>query len=245
MRKLVLTATGFLCLAGTSYFFSTAWGQSGRKEAVIDDTPHRIGLIDISYVMQNYEKLKYISEDFKAEQQEEQAKFQAKVKRAKDLQAELKDFQEGTPEHASRQAKLDKLAYDLESDKKLAETKFRRSNAKVMHTVYLEVQDAVEKFANYYKYTMVIQFSRLDGASSDPNKIMQLLQQPVVYYRKGKDDKGQDDLSQKVVDWLNKEYLKNSGGEAKAPATNSTAIEQTKGTKPTPNTPKKKANSAE
>src|SRR5258708_316412 len=84
-RKLVLTATGIICLAGTSYFFSTAWGQAGRKEAAVDDVPHRIGLIDINYVMQNYDKLKVLREEFSAEGQAEQEKWVAKRKRFQDL----------------------------------------------------------------------------------------------------------------------------------------------------------------
>lgn len=235
MRKLILTATGFICLAGTSYFFSTAWGQAGRKEsAATEDVPHRIGLIDINYVMQNYDKLKVLREEFSAEGQAEQEKWTAKAKRFKELAAEMKDFQEGTPEFTARQNKLDKLGAELEGDKKVVENKMRRSSAKMLHTVYLEMQDAVEKYANYYKFTLVLQFNRTDG-NSDPNKIMQMMQQPVVYYRKGKDDKGQDDLSQKVTDYLNKKYLESTGGEAKAPSnagssgSGSTAAKKAKG----------------
>lgn len=239
MRKLILTAIGFICLAGTSYFFNAAWGQAARKDAAADDVPHRVGLIDMSYVMQNYEKVKYLNEELKSDAQEEQTKWTAKRKRAQDLLTEIKDYQEGTPEFTARQTKLDKLGAELEGDKKIVENKMRRASAKMLHTVYLEVQDTVEKFANRYQFTLVLQFNRAEG-NSDPNKIMQMMQQPVVYYRKGKDDKGQDDLSQRVVDYLNREYLKNSGIEGKAPSSasstkkpeaNSSPIKQTKGTK--------------
>src|SRR5579864_2859613 len=50
-RKLILTATGFLCLAGGTYFLGTSWGQDKKPPA--EDVPHRVGLIDMGYVFRS------------------------------------------------------------------------------------------------------------------------------------------------------------------------------------------------
>ena len=61
MRKLILTATGLLCLAGGSYFLNTTMGAP--KEAA-EDVPHRVGLIDTQYVFEHYEKFKHLGEEW-------------------------------------------------------------------------------------------------------------------------------------------------------------------------------------
>src|SRR5262245_65912209 len=86
---------------------------------------------------------------------------------------------------------------------------FQKKKAKLLHTAYLEVQDAVEKFCNHHKFTVIISFNRSDASSSDPQRVNQLLASPVVYHRK------RDDLTQGVLDYLNQKYLKSAGGEGK------------------------------
>ena len=210
MKKLILTATGLLCLAGSSYLLSTGWGQEKKpaREAA-EELPHRVGLIDIGYVFQNYEKLKYELTELSAEMKEAENRWKAKQQKGVELQNELRELNEDSPEFESRRNKLLKMSTDLEAERKMLGLDFQKKKAKLLHTAYLEIQDAVEQFCKTYKFTVIISFNRSDASSSDPQRVNQLLSSPVVYHRK------RDDLSQGVLDYLNKNYLKSAGGEAK------------------------------
>jgi len=209
VRKLILTATGFLCLAGASYSVNCAWGWPEKTKEAADEAPHRVGLIDINYVFSKYEKLKYEREDFLASVKEAQAGYVAKQKKAQELQEELNTFAQDSPEFEARRNRLVKMSTELASEKKLMEMEFAKKEAKILHTAYLEVQDAVEKFCDRYRFTVIMSFNRSDVSSADPRRVSQLLSQPIVYHRK------RDDLSQGVLDYLNQRYLKAAGGEAR------------------------------
>lgn len=205
MRKLILAATGLICLAGGSHFLSAT--RAAPKEPA-DDAPHRVGLIDIGYVFEHYEKLKYLNEEITIDMKDAQAKFTAKAKKGQDMQEQLKQLNEGSADYTALENKLIKLAAELETEKKMLQSEFQKKRAKMVHQVYLEVYDAVEKFCNHHKFTVIIRFSRADLNSTDPNRVNQLMNQIVVYHRK------RDDLTDGVLKYLN-DRLPAAEGEAK------------------------------
>jgi Skp family chaperone for outer membrane proteins len=236
VRKLILTATGCMCLAAGAYFLDTVVGQEkpARKEAPAEEIPHRIALIDMEYVFQNYEKLKYLQEELNAELKDEKDKYEAKVKKGQAMVAELKDYKQDTPEFDARRQKIEKLQQDLKFDEKQVQIKMQREMAKMKLTIYHETRDAVEKFCRRFNYTLAVQFIRSEANSSDPQRMMQIMGQPVVYYRKSDSGKCRDDLSEPVVKWLNEKYAKDSGGEATAekPAKKDKNLKQAESTEP-------------
>jgi Skp family chaperone for outer membrane proteins len=223
VRKLILTATCCTCLAGAAWFLNPVAGQdkSSRKEAAAEEIPHKIALIDMEYVFKNYEKFKYLTEDLKAEAQELENGFKEKVKKLQAQAAELKDYKQDTPEYDAKYQKLQKQDTDLKFEQKQNQVKVQREVAKNNLLVYHEIHDAVEKFCKHYNYTLVLQFTRSEVNSSDPQRMMQVIQQPVVYFRKSESGKCRDDLSEPVVKWLNEKYTKDSGNEVAAPAAKS------------------------
>ena len=214
MKRTVLTATALVFLAGGSYLVHSSWGQEkkGGKEArEADEAPHRVALIDMNYVFQNYEKLKYLREDLQAKAQEEQNRLKELYKKIQADQAVLKDLSEGSEDYQKLDRKITQMASQLETQNKLSQRDLQKENAKMLHTVYLEVQDVIGEYCDYFKFTLVLQINRGEINNADPQKLMQLLNQPVVYHRK------QDDLSVGVIKELNQRYLK-AGGEVRPSA---------------------------
>lgn len=211
MKRLILTAAALLFLAGGSYLAHSVGAQE-KKNREADESPHRVGLIDMNYVFQNYEKWKYLKEDLQAKQQEEQNRLREFAKKIQEVQAELKQFDEGSDEFQKRDRKFTQMAAQYETQNKLSQRELQKENVKMLHEVYLEIQDVIQQFCDHYKFTLVIQINRGEINGSDPQKTMQLIQQPVVYHRK------QDDLSVGVVKYLNERYLKSGGVEAKVSA---------------------------
>jgi Skp family chaperone for outer membrane proteins len=206
VRRLILTATGFLCLAGGSYFLSNTWGAPKETKEPSDDPPHRVGLIDVGYIFGKYDKLRAEIDELQAEAKTERDKLSAKVQRLKELQAQMKDLTEGSPDFAELDAKYTTLGSEVETKNKVLQRQFQQKEAKLFHQAYLEVQDAVELACDRYKFTVILRFNRTDPGGTDPQRVNQLLSSQVVYHRK------RDDLTDAVLKYLNDKYGKSSGG---------------------------------
>jgi len=238
VRKLILAATGLVCLTGVSYFIGTAVGEGGRAA---EDVPTKIGLIDTAYIFSNYEKLKVLQQGLKDEQQEMAADLQKKSQALRALAEEARQFKEGEPEYAAREQKYTSMASQFEAAKKTAQRKIQRSEAQMLQSVYLEMQDMVTKVANSknYGYTIVLRFSR-DEFSADPQRLGEGLSRQVVFSREA------DDISEIVLNLLNKQYAKSqpasaapsgapptTAGDTKEPARKTpSTVKQAGGTKP-------------
>jgi Skp family chaperone for outer membrane proteins len=206
VKKLILIATGFVFLAGGSYFLAAS---SGAPQAPAEEVPHRVGLIDMNYVFQNYDKLKEMAEEHKAKLQAEEAKLRAKAKKIQEFQEEMKSFDEGSAEFTARETKFTRMASEFKTEQAMVSMEIKKDEARLTHQVYLEIHDAVEKFCEKFKFTVVIKFTRIDLSSTDPARVNQLMSQPVMYHRK------RDDLTDGVVKYLNEKYHQSAGGEMK------------------------------
>lgn len=221
MRKLILAATGIVCLTGATYFLGNAWGQA-KKGAAAEDGPHRIALVDMNHVFKEYEKMKVLQEDLAAELKDSDLKARGYVDNLKKMQEELGQFKEGSAEHKQRETQLVKLSAEFQTFKQVTNKELDRKQAKALLAVYQEAQDVVERFCEYYQYTLVIRFSRDELNTSDPQKLMQGLNRQVMYHRPS------DDITVGVVKELNRRYTAANPGMAQ-PA-------------PNPNTGKKQGN---
>jgi Skp family chaperone for outer membrane proteins len=203
VKKLILTATGFVCLAGGTYFLTAAWGQDkARKEAAADDAvPHRIGVIDIDFIFQNYDKVKVESEELNAEAQQMDEKIKSMQRSGQDQFQEFKELKEGSPEKKAKEDKLNLLGAQIEAKKKSFQNDLKRSQAKMNLTIYQEIQDAVKSVAVHNNITLVVKVARNEAASaSDAQRLQMMFAQPCIYHRK------QDDMSDTVLTLLNKKY---------------------------------------
>ena len=103
-------------------------------------------------------------------------------------------------------------AYKAHRESKQRE--FLRKESKIYKTIYLEVTDMVQKYAEHFNYTLVMRFSRqgLDS-SNNPKTIMQRMNRQVVYHRE------KDDITDAVLDVLNRNYNRSAGKGSRSPTT--------------------------
>lgn len=236
MKNLIVLATFVVTVANLTCFTGTASAQTAAPAAAASPTtPMRVGLVDMGQVFKDYKKFEVLRADLKDEISATDEKAKAIAEKGQSIQAELKTFKEGSKEYIDRESDLTKLSTEFEAFRKNAQREFERAEAKIYQQIYLEVVDAVKKAAKYHNYTMVMRFTRPDYNVTDPKKVPLLLNQQVVYYDP------EDDLTEAVVDYLNRRYeaaaAKIPGqGPAKspsnaAPAKKASAIKQTSGTK--------------
>jgi outer membrane protein len=172
--------------------------------------PSRVGLIDMAHVFKNYEKFKALRDDLKNEITSSDNQAKAMATRIKTVQDQLKTFNEGSPEYLEKEKELAKSASDFEAFRKVAQRDFLRKEAEIYKTVYLEVADAVKLYAQHYKYAVILRFNREDiQTSSNPEEVLQSMNRQVVYFY------AKDDITESVLQYLNKKYATTGGTAAK------------------------------
>ena len=226
MKKLYVCLAAAAFVAGTWFPAELRAQDKPATAAAPAATPHQVGLIDMAHVFKEYEKFKALSDALRAEVETSEGQAKAALQELQQLQAQLTGgtLKEGTPEYTAIEQKIVQGSTELETFRKVKQREFLRKEADVYRTVYLEVQSAVEKYARYYKYTLVMRFNRDDVESAEnPQEILQSMNRPVVYHR------GEDDLTDPILNFLNNEYRKTAPASAPAttpaataPATNGT-----------------------
>ena len=214
-----MSATVIAVLAGLSGFAATsfssfatnAWGQAPKSSASI---PHKIGLIDMAEVFNEYKKFKLLREGLKADVAASDEERKKRAIPIKTLQDQLKSgtVSQDSPDYVRLEKQLIGLSADYESFRKSEQRKFMRQETQIFKTIYLEVTDAVRLYTHYNDYTLIIRYSRksLDEAKK-PNEVLQHMNQLVVSSR------NEDDITDPVLDYLNRKYSSASGNRPSQP----------------------------
>ena len=205
----------FVCfaVAAASAGFAMAPLSAQEKAApAAAAATHQVGLIDMAHVFKNYDKFKGMTEEMQEAAKQAQADATAMVEQMKTIQTTMQGLTEGSPDYIKNETAILTLQTKLESFRKVQQREFLRKEAEIYKTVYMEVQEAVQKYAKYYKYTLVLRFNRQSvDAAENPQEIITSMNRQVVHYRE------QDDLTDPILNFLNDEYKKSTGG-ATAPA---------------------------
>lgn len=219
MKKVIVSATAIALLAGVLALSGNAWSQQGSERAASPNVPHKVGLIDMAFVFKNYKKFETLREELKLEIAGSEEKAKAVQQETQQLQGQLKQLNEGSPEHGKLEKQLVQKMAEFETFRREKSREFLKKESQIYSQVYHEVEDVVKLYATQFGYTLVIRFNREDNENDTPQAIMQNMNRQVVYYRED------DDITQKILNKLNK----NAGG---APATTAPSTER----KPAPRT---------
>jgi Skp family chaperone for outer membrane proteins len=222
VKKLIFATVAAALVAG--FLVGTRSGVGQETTATSPAAgPHQVGLIDMAQVFKEYEKFKTLSDGLRAEVEASDEEAKVKIEELQTIQAQLTSgtLTEGSAEFTALEQSLVSKSSELETFRKMKQRDFLRAEADIYKTVYLEVQDAVQKYARYYKYTLIMRFNRdkVEDAEN-PQEIIQSMNRPVVFHR------AEDDLTDPILNFLNGEYRKTAGlntpaGTAPATATRS------------------------
>ena len=211
MRKIIVSAVALAVLAG---YLGTSWSQNdGSQRTAAKTVPHRVGLIDMARVFKEYDKFEALRSGLKGEIQSSDQKAKVMAMRVQKIQAEMKTFAKDTDAYIARESELTKLASEFDAFRKVAQRDFLRKESQIYRTVYLEAVDVVQKYAEYYNYTLVLRFNGEKLDTADPAKLIQGLNRQVVYHR------NEDDITDSVLEFLNRKYE----STAKKPASTRTS----------------------
>lgn len=215
MKAVVLALACAVVSLPTALFAQTESSPPGATML-----PHQVGLIDLAHVFKNSKKFTALTEDLQEEIESTDQAAKVMVDRIQKLQTRLSegDLDAGNAEFQKIEAEFIQAKTDLESYKRVAQQSFLRQEADIYKTIYLDVEDAVRRYATYYKYTLILRFDRdALSAEDDPQVIMNGMNRQVVHYQ------SQDDITEPVLKFLNQQWKK----AEKSPSANSASADPT------------------
>lgn len=212
MKKSIVLAAAVAAVLGLAGFERPVRAQGGAAAA---PGPHKVGLIDMAHIFKNYKKFEALREDLKNEIAQSDNKAKQMATQIKQLDDQLKQMKQGSQGYLDKEKQLLQVNSDFEAFRKGAQRDFMRKESQIYKTIYLEVTDAVEKYAYHYQYTLIMRFNRdeVDGVD-DPQEVLARMNRQVVYYKE------ENDITVPVLEYLNKKYgvaPKVEGGDEPAP----------------------------
>ncbi|MCA9112333.1 MAG: OmpH family outer membrane protein, partial [Planctomycetaceae bacterium] len=186
-------------LASLFVVSQTIQGQEGGAKS----GPHQVGLIDMAEVFKDYEKFKNLREELQAEIEQSDAQAKGKLEQMKNLQQQITSGQlkQDSPEYQNIEKQLLTMKGELESFRQVQQREFLRKESEIYKQVYLEVQDAVNKYAQHYNLTLIMRFNRNKVEEAEnPQEVIQSMNRQVVFHR------ASDDITDPVLGYLNRQY---------------------------------------
>jgi len=169
----------------------------------------------MKHIFKNYKRVEDLLKDLKAEVTKTDQQAQQMAAAMKQKKAQLSQLKQGTPAYENLERALTQDVANFETFRKVAQRDFMRKETQIYRTVYIEVSKAVDKYAEYYKYTLVVRFERgsVEGAEATQEVVGRMNSQ-IIYHR------AEDDITGSILDYLNRSYKPTGGGTTTAPKGN-------------------------
>jgi Skp family chaperone for outer membrane proteins len=205
VKKLIVSVTAIAALAAVLLQAVPTQGQQGggAAPAARQARPHQVGLIDMAYVFNNYDKFKAMQASMQADLKAAREKAQGAIDEIRQINEQLATGTLATDsaEYKALEQKSIRLQTELEAYGRVTQTENLRKEAEIYKQIYLEVQDAIKVYSKYYGYTLILRFDREQvETASQPQEILNRLTRQVVYHQ------GEDDLTEVILQQLNKQY---------------------------------------
>lgn len=194
MKRVLLSALA-IAICATTINFATAQGRTAPAG------PTKIGLIDMAKVFKDYDKFKALRENLKAEIQRSDSKAKQLNERVQSLATQMKEMKPGGPGYAQLEKQLLTAQGELAAYAKGEQRDLMRKESQIYKQIYIEVTQAVAKYAQIKGYTLVIRFSPKGAEQSEtPQAIVDSMNRQVIYHRPN------DDITDNVLYFLNNQY---------------------------------------
>jgi outer membrane protein len=203
VKRITVKASVFLLVAGLAWVPAAVLAEGRPPES-----PHRIALIDMARVFKNYKKFENLREELKGDLTKTEDKFKLMAEQIRKEQSDLKLMKEGSDEYATKEKVVLTHTTQAEAFRKGQQRDLIRREAQIYKTIYLEVADAVQKYASHFNYTLVLRFTSDEVETTEnPEEVMRGLNRQVVYYRPN------DDITNAIVRYLNSNYQRNAAAQ--------------------------------
>ncbi len=167
MRTTLISAT---CVATLLVAYSLTNTQAQQQTPPRSASPpsytHGVAVVDITFILDNYPRLKQATESFKAQVEGMGKQLKAEQEAIMKSGEKLKALKPGSPDFKKLEEELAQRQSDLKLKASIQEKEFAERESKLYLAHYQEVVNTVKTYAERNGIALVIRFS---GAPIDPN----------------------------------------------------------------------------
>lgn len=177
--------------------------QAQTKAPPAPTKGHRVGLIDMAHVFQNYKKFEGLRNNLQAEIEKSDAEAKGKVEHLQKMQGELKKYDSGSAQYEAAEKKVLEGKGDFDAFRASTQRRLARRESEMFKTIYTDVTAAVKLYAEYAKFDHVMRYNRKDVSDAmPPQEAVQTMNKTFIY------TKSENDITKVVLDYLNNKYAK-------------------------------------
>jgi len=178
-----------------------------QKAAPASTAGHRIGLIDMAHVFQNYKKFEDLRNGLQAEIEKSDAEAKGMVEKLQRMQEEIKKFDAGGPQYEQAEKQILNQKGEFDAFRAATQRRLARRESEMFKVIYTDVTASVKLYAEYAKFDHVMRYNRkgIDN-TTNPQEAVQTMNKTFIY------TKSENDITDTVLTYLNKQYAKTSGG---------------------------------
>lgn len=166
---------------------------------------HKVGLIDMAHVFENYNRFEGMRDGLKSQMDQTDAEAKQMLERLKKMQEEIQKFDAGSAQYEQAEKQILNEKGKLDGFVAAAKRRFGRKEADMLKVVYNDVTAAVKLYAEFAKFDHVIRFNRKGMSDAvNPQEAIQTMNKTFIFW------KAENDITDKVLGYLNKEYAKNA-----------------------------------
>ena len=207
MKKMMLSMLAIMMIASTS----TIQAQDGGKPAMA----HKVGLIDMAHVFQNYKKFEALRNEMQAEIGKSEAQGKQMMERLQKMQEEIKKYDVGSAQFSQAEKVILEEKGKFDAFRAGTQRQLARRESEMFKVIYGDVTSAVTKYAEWAKFTHVMRFNRkgIDDSTS-PQEAVQTMNKTFIYWNK------ENDITDMVLKYLNNNYAKAGGAPSQVRTVN-------------------------
>lgn len=202
MKKMMLSMLAIMMIASTSIVQA--------QDSAQPTMAHKVGLIDMAHVFQNYTKFEALRNDMQAEIGKSEAQGKVMMERLQKMQEEIKKFDAGSTKYEQAEKMILEEKGKFDAFRAGTQRQLARRESEMFKVIYGDVTAAVTKYAEWAKFTHVMRFNRkgIDDSTS-PQEAVQTMNKTFIYWNKD------NDITDMVLKYLNSNYAKAAVGQSK------------------------------
>jgi len=206
VKRTIIVLAGVMILGLGVYVSNRLWAQTpGGAPPAAAQTKTRVGLINLTYVIKNYNKFKAYQEDLKKTVEPYQAKDTGLKTEAERLAKEGQETKTLPQRRDQIEKRLKEIGREIEDNKNDAQKIVIKKQEDQLKTLYMDVRRVVDKYAQSQALEMVMHYN--DAVTDDeywsPPNIARKMQAGALmpmYMAPG------IDISYNIVTTLNSQY---------------------------------------
>jgi Skp family chaperone for outer membrane proteins len=183
--------TRVLAVLGVALFLvsAVAAGALAQQGAAAGGTQagNAIALIDIGVVFKGHNLFKQRMTDLQGDMERAEGAMKKEADQLKALRQKLDNYRAGTPDYNELEARLAKDSADLNVRYQLQKKEFAKAEAKIYYSVYQEIQQEVNAFAQANGIAAVLKFSSEASDPEKPDEVLRDLNKPVIWWSRNLD----------------------------------------------------------